>query len=263
MQTNNTDYAIEIDSVSKRYGNNRVLAGVSLALTRGEFLGLVGVNGAGKTTLIKSMLDFSAIDSGRIYLFGHPHTDPAARQDIAFLPERFLPPYYLKGEEFLRLMCKLYEVGFDRDAVENLRDVLDLEPWALDKPVRQFSKGMSQKLGLLAALLSKRKLLVLDEPMSGLDPKARLRFKQHLQVLHEHGQTLFFSTHLLADVEAICDRIAILHDGAIRFHGTPLECRTHYQAPDLESAYLACISARDVAAGMRDSSPQISANERK
>jgi ABC-2 type transport system ATP-binding protein len=252
MQNKKPEYAIEIDSVSKRYGSNRVLNGVSLQLNHGEYLGLVGVNGAGKTTLIKSMLDFSAIDAGRINLFGHSHTNPAARSDLAFLPERFLPPYYLKGEEFLRLMCRLYETEYDSNEVKELLDVLDLQAWALDKPVRQFSKGMSQKLGLLAALLSKRKLLVLDEPMSGLDPKARLRFKRHLQALHAQGQTLFFSTHLLADVEAICDRIAVLHDGVIRFHGTPSECRDRYRAPDLESAYLACISARRCCSRQRE-----------
>lgn len=242
MQNDNTVHAIEIDSLSKSYGSNRVLDKIRLAVADGEYLGLVGINGAGKTTLIKSMLDFSGIDAGRINLFGHQHTAPAARRDLAFLPERFLPPYYLKGEEFLRMSCRLYEVEYHRDEVESLLDIMDLEAWALDKPVREFSKGMSQKLGLLAALLSKRRLLILDEPMSGLDPRARLLFKRHLQALHERGQTLFFSTHLLADVEAICDRIAVLHDGSIRFHGTPAECRERYHASDLESAYLACIS---------------------
>lgn len=236
-------HAIEIDSLCKSYGNNQVLKSISLTQSEGEYLGLVGINGAGKTTLIKSMLDFSAVDSGRIDLFGHSHIEPESRGELAFLPERFLPPYYLKGKEFLRLTCRLYEVDYNAEEVGILLDVLDLEAWALDKPVRQFSKGMSQKLGLLAALLSKRKLLILDEPMSGLDPRARLLFKRHLQALHEQGQTLFFSTHLLADVEAMCDRIAILHDGVIRFHGTPAECREHYQASDLESAYLACISS--------------------
>jgi ABC-2 type transport system ATP-binding protein len=120
---------------------------------------------------------------------------------------------------------------------------LDLDPDALTKPVRALSKGMAQKLGLAAVLLSGKALYVLDEPMSGLDPRARALLKQHLLAQRHSGvQTLFFSTHLLPDVETLCDRMIILHAGIPRFIGTPAECCAAYDAPDLETAYLRCVA---------------------
>ena len=119
---------------------------------------------------------------------------------------------------------------------------LDFDPAGLDKPVRQLSKGMSQKLGLAACLLSNKPLLVLDEPMSGLDPRTRACLKQYLLELKGEGKTVFFSTHMLADVDVLCDRVAILHEGRIRFAGTPARCQAEFQADDLEQAYLRCVS---------------------
>ena len=108
-------------------------------------------------------------------------------------------------------------------------------------PVRSYSKGMTQKLGLAACFLARKDLYVLDEPMSGLDPKARALLKARLQDLRARGCTLFFSSHALADVEEICDRMASLHDGHLRFVGSPAECRRRYEADSLEQAYMRCI----------------------
>lgn len=237
-----TRKALEFRDVHKTYGRHQVLRGISLTVQQGEYVGLVGLNGAGKTTLIKALLDFITIESGTIEIFGLRQREVQARRRLAFLPENFSPPYYLKGCEFLAMMCKLYGVAPENVEISRLMQVLDLESWALKKPVKQYSKGMAQKLGLMGCLLSGRDLLVLDEPMNGLDPRARLYFKRKLQDLRQQDQTVFFSTHLLADVEAVCDRIAILHGGRIAFNGTPTECRQKYATPDLESAYLACIS---------------------
>lgn len=234
--------ALEITDVHKAYGRQAVLKGVSLTVQQGESLGLVGLNGAGKTTLIKALLDFINIDSGTIRIFDVPQREVRSRKPLAFLPEHFMPPDYLKGREFLQMMARLYEVSPDDDASVRLMQALDLESRALDRPVRQYSKGMAQKLGLMACLLSQRPLLVMDEPMSGLDPKARLHFKQELQALQRQGRSLFFSTHLLADVDAVCDRMAILHDGRIVFAGTPAECRSRFGSDDLEQAYLECVT---------------------
>ncbi len=121
---------------------------------------------------------------------------------------------------------------------------LDFDPAALSRPVRTYSKGMAQKLGLAACFLSQRSLLVLDEPTSGLDPQARARFKDYLQQYRDPGLTLFFSTHLLHDVEALCDRLAILHEGRVRFVGSCGECREHFHADDLERAYLRAIDGK-------------------
>jgi ABC-2 type transport system ATP-binding protein len=233
--------AIRFDKVGKRYGGQPVLVDVNLAVQAGESLGLVGVNGAGKSTMIKCLLDFVAVNTGSISIFGIPSTQPAARRPLSYLPEKFIPPYYLTARSFLQYMARLHDVDYEEAGVERILARVDFEAAALAKPVRQLSKGMSQKLGLAACLLSGRRLLVLDEPMSGLDPRARASVKQHLLGLRREGRTLFFSTHLLADVEALCDRVAILHGGRVRFVGTPAECCARFGCDDLEQAYLACV----------------------
>jgi len=238
------DSAIQISALHKGYRGRAVLAGIDLQVREGEYFGLVGMNGAGKTTLIKSLLDFCQIDSGSIHIFGRGHHYATARTRLAFLPEHFNPPYYLTGREFLDYTGKLYGKQHDRGTIESIFHHLDLDPDALSKPVRDYSKGMAQKLGLSACFLSQRDLLVLDEPMSGLDPKARALFKHYLQQ-RQPRQTLFFSTHLLNDVENLCNRLAILHEGRVCFIGSPRQCCEQYQADNLENAYLAAIGAAD------------------
>lgn len=227
--------------VSKTYGRQDILSAVNLCLAQGDYLALVGANGAGKTTLLKCLLDFTSISAGSITIFDEPQTMTSARKRLAYLPERFTPPYYLTGKDFLVYMAGLYGEDYNPEQVEIMLSVLDLDLSALDKPVRQFSKGMSQKLGLAACLLSNRELLVMDEPMSGLDPKARAYLKQHLLELKQKGKTLFFSTHLLSDVEILCDKVAILHEGSIQFIGSPAECCQHFVTDDFEQAYLRCV----------------------
>ena len=118
---------------------------------------------------------------------------------------------------------------------------LDLDLSALAKPVRAFSKGMTQKLGLAACLLSSKALYVLDEPTSGLDPKARALLKRQLRAVRDDGRTIFLTSHALADVDELCDRMAVIHRGALRFSGTPAELRARHSADNLEQAFLACI----------------------
>ncbi len=221
-----------------------VLDGISLTVDSGDALALVGVNGAGKTTLIKSILDFGSIDSGSIEIFSESHTRHQSRASIAFLPEHFQPPYYLTGEGFLRMMARLYRAPYSETGIAATMQALDLPASALSQPVREYSKGMAQKLGLIACLHSQRSLLIMDEPMSGLDPKARHAFKKLLRELHGQGRTLFFSTHLLADVEAVCNKMAILHDGRLRFVGAPADCCRQFGTDDLETAYMQCIGAQ-------------------
>lgn len=233
--------ALLFRSVTKRYPRQLALSDLSLSVNVGEFFGLVGVNGAGKTTLIKSLLDFCEINSGSVEIFGTDHRQAQARGRLAYLPERFLPPYYLTGRDFLQFMARLHRVAVDEAQAARMLATLDLDASALSKPVRDYSKGMAQKLGLAACFLSGKDLLVLDEPMSGLDPKARALLKKYLQQLKEQGKTLFFSTHMLHDVEALCDRIAILHGGKMRFTGSPQQCCEQFGAGNLEQAYLNCI----------------------
>ena len=233
--------ALRFSGVYKAYGGRPVLRGVDLEVRAGEIFGLVGVNGAGKTTLIKLLLGFQPLDGGRIAVFGEPHARHRTRRHLAFLPERFLPPHYLTGEDFLDHLARLYGVDPERqDRRRALRQV-DLEEEALFRPVRKYSKGMAQKLGLLGCFLSRRPLLVLEEPMSGLDPRARARIKESLRRLQAAGRTVFLTTHLLPDVAALCDRFASLHRGRVLFAGSPEACRQRYGGGDLEEAYMAAI----------------------
>jgi ABC-2 type transport system ATP-binding protein len=233
--------ALRFERVTKRFGATAALHSFSLELAAGQTFGLVGMNGAGKTTLIKCLLDFAEPDEGRIEVFGVPHRETRARRRLAFLPERFNPPYYLRGRDFIAYMLRLQGVAYELDEVTRMFEALDLDPSAAAKPVRAFSKGMTQKLGLAACLLSRKDLYVLDEPMSGLDPKARALLKKLLGDARNEGRTVFFTSHALADVEELCDAMAVIHRGEVRFAGTPVALRTRHSSSSLEDAFLACI----------------------
>ena len=234
--------AIEFSGVHKQFGRDPVLADLSLEVRAGEIFALVGINGAGKTTCIKCLLDLCHVDAGRIAIFGRPATVPESRRPLAYLPERFLPPHHLRGREFLDFVTAMHRIVPGADRMREVLAALDLAPSALDRPVRDCSKGMMQKLGLAASFLAGKPLLVFDEPMSGLDPKARVLVKHHLAGLRAGGATVFFSTHLLADAGDLCDRMGVLHDGAVRFAGSPARLRECFPAATLERSWLACIS---------------------
>lgn len=234
--------ALRVSNLQKSYAGNTALAGLDLEVRTGEFFGLVGENGAGKTTLIKCALDFCDIGAGGIEIFGTPHRQTGSRSRIAFLPERFTPPYYLSGRDFLRYTAELHRRPYDESRAQAMLDTLELAAGALDKPVRAYSKGMTQKLGLAACLLSEKDLYILDEPTSGLDPKARALLKRELRAQHAAGRTLLMTTHALHDVAEMCERMAVIHRGTLRFAGTPAEFIARHGATDLEQAYLACIA---------------------
>jgi len=225
-----------------------VLDGVSLAVAPGECVGLAGVNGAGKTTLLKCLLDFVPLDGGSIAIHGIDHRQPPARAPLAYLPERFQPPAYMTGAEFLRYTLALHGQRWDDELCAGMVDTLQLDPAALPLGVRRYSKGMTQKLGLAACLLLEKTLYVLDEPASGLDPHARALFKAALRRRRQAGAAVLMTSHALADIDETCDRIAILHDGAIRFDGSPAACRAHYGTAALETAFLGAIGASTVPA---------------
>ncbi|MGH8119102.1 MAG: ABC transporter ATP-binding protein [Gammaproteobacteria bacterium] len=237
------DIAIRIEGLCKNYPGRGVLREINLTIDEGECTGLIGVNGAGKTTLMKCMLDFCAVDAGSIRIFGTDHRRAEARGRIAFLSERFSPPYYLTGRDFLKFTAALNHFEYDEERAVRMLATLDLELAALKNPVRQYSRGMGQKLGLASCFLNHRDLMLLDEPMSGLDPLGRSALKKYLATLKQQGRTLFYSTHLLEDVQALCDRVIILHGGTIRYSGAVNGCCSAFQTDSLEDAYLACIGA--------------------
>jgi ABC-2 type transport system ATP-binding protein len=233
--------AVRVAGLVKRYGAREALCGVDLDVAAGEAFGLVGANGAGKTTLLKCMLDFCAVDAGRIEIFGAASGTVRSRARLAYVPERFLPPHYLRGREFLELTVALGGGRYREDAARAMLGELALEAEALERPVRELSKGMTQKLGLAAGFLLGRELTVLDEPMSGLDPASRVAVKDVLARLRREGRTLLFTSHVLADVEELCSTIAVLHHGRLRFRGAPAELCARFGEPNLERAFLRCI----------------------
>lgn len=222
------------------YGGDPVFDGLNLELRPGEIFGLVGLNGAGKTTLIRALLGLHKAE-GTVSLFGQPADRVAARRNLVYLPERYLPSPLLKGWEVLSLALSPYGQRLDRTKAVALCRGLDFDPALLDRLGRDYSKGMGQKLGLAAALLAERPLLILDEPMSGLDPRARIHLKNRLGDYRAAGRTVFFSSHVLADVEELCDRIAVLHDGRLAYGGAPEGLIAQTGAGNLERAFLAVI----------------------
>jgi len=240
--------ALRVAALGKRYGAIAALDGVELEIAAGEAFGLVGANGAGKTTLIKCILDLAASDRGAVEIFGVPAREPAARRRLAYLPERFVPPHYLLGREFMAMMFALAGARYDEGAVSRLLEALELEPRALAAPVRTLSKGMTQKLGLAGCFALPRELYVLDEPMSGLDPAARVAVKSVLRRLAAEGRTLFFTSHVLADVDELCSSIAVLERGRVRFRGAPAALCERYGEPSLERAFMSCIRDEQPAA---------------
>jgi ABC-2 type transport system ATP-binding protein len=233
--------AIEFDRVSKRFGAQSALSAVTFAVPESCIFGLVGLNGAGKTTLIKSLLNFTFPDSGDVRIFSVTATNALARRPLAYLPERFIPPSYLTGLEYLQMMSRLYGAAPDNQRIEAAVSAIDLDPRYLAKPVGSYSKGSGQKLGIAAVLLSDRNLLVLDEPMSGLDPRARAYLKAEIKVAHRRGATVFFSSHSLADIEELCDSFALLHQGEIRYVGGAQELRRRTGASSLDAAFLVAL----------------------
>jgi ABC-2 type transport system ATP-binding protein len=235
---------LQIDRLSYRIGNRLLLDGLSLNVGKGQYYALAGENGVGKSTLIRILLDLIRdIDDGRIEIAGRDRRDPASRRVLAYLPEKFDLPAEVTGWQYLRFVSGVYRESLSHQRVLALCRQLALDETRLADRSRRFSKGMKQKLGLISCFMLRVPLIILDEPLSGLDPRARYCFKQLLNREREQGRTLFYSTHMLADAEEICDRFGILHGGRILFEGSPAECRARYHSDTLEQAYMRATGA--------------------
>lgn len=192
------------------------LRDLSLEVREGETFGLLGPNGAGKTTTLKLLLGLCSPTSGRITLFGRSPDRPEVRQAVGFLPEN---PYfytYLTGREFLAFCGGMFDLSRNRlkERIEELLDLVGMNH-AADLQLRKYSKGMLQRIGIAQALINDPQLVFLDEPMSGLDPVGRRQFREIILRLKSQGKTLFFNSHILSDVEDICDRFGILYEGRL------------------------------------------------
>jgi ABC-2 type transport system ATP-binding protein len=220
-------YAIETHDLAKTYRSGffmRPVVGLqslSIQVEEGRIFGFIGPNGAGKTTTIKILMGLQAATRGTATIFGRDHGDPEARRRVGFLPER---PYFyehLTAREMLRFFGQLYDMDAavrDRRA-EELLERVDLKRWR-DVPLGKYSKGMLQRVGLCQALIHEPDLLVLDEPMSGLDPVGRALVCDLILEEREKGRTVFFSSHILPDVQALSDEIAIVIKGQLKGVGT-------------------------------------------
>ncbi|HXE00175.1 MAG TPA: ABC transporter ATP-binding protein [Candidatus Acidoferrum sp.] len=228
--------AIEIEGLTKDYPTGflhlrraRALDSLSLTVERGEIFGFLGGNGAGKTTTIKILMRLMAPTAGRARILGCDVADAAVRARIGYLPEA---PYfyeYLTARELVEYCAELFGYGraARRARAADLLRRVSLDEAAWDRQLRKFSKGMLQRVGLAQALVNDPELVVLDEPMSGLDPIGRRQVRDLIAALRAGGATVFFSSHIIADIEVLCDRVAILSRGRLSRVGRLDELRQH------------------------------------
>lgn len=240
---------IAFDKVSKRYNKELfqkvvlALADLSFSLAVGKTLGLIGANGAGKSTSIRLLMDFIRPDSGQIRLFGRPAGDLASRHLIGYLPETANFPANLNIMDMIRftaVTCGMTAAA-RRERGETLLQDLDL--WeSRKKLLRNYSKGMQQRANFVLALLNDPQLLILDEPMSGLDPLGRNQITTLIQNLKGQGKTILFCSHILSDVDRLSDELLVLHQGRCLFHGQPRDFLKAENQENVEAAYLSLIA---------------------
>jgi ABC-2 type transport system ATP-binding protein len=214
---------------------------LSLEVRQGEVFGFLGPNGAGKTTTMNVLLGFLAPTAGEAYLFGVNVRNPIARQRIGYLPELTYYYRFLTAEEILRFYARLFGLnGVEAERrIDRLLKLVELEH-ARNRQLKHYSKGMQQRVGLAQALINDPDLLILDEPTSGLDPLGRMKVREIIQRLKQEGKTVFFSSHELGEVETVCDRVAIVHQGELKVVGRVDELVRTHQA-NLEQVFLKII----------------------
>jgi len=213
--------AIQTLNLSKRFGHTVALAGLSMTVPRGEVFGFLGPNGAGKTTSVKLLLGLLKPTSGEGSLLGRPIGDLQTRRKIGYLPELFRYQGWLSAREVLALHCELAPLPRSswNDEITSALETVGLTDRAGDR-VSTFSKGMQQRLGLAAALLGEPELVFLDEPTSALDPVGRHDVREIIRGLAARGTAVFLNSHLLSEVEQVCDRVAVVDHGRVIASGT-------------------------------------------
>jgi len=228
---------VEYRSREFRQAAKVALNGLDLEVRTGEVFGFLGPNGAGKTTAMNVLLGFIPPTGGAASLFGIDVRQPIARQRIGYLPEMTYYYKFLTAEELLRFYAKIF--GLTRaetdKRINQLLKLVELEH-AAKRKIKSYSKGMQQRVGLAQSLINNPDLLILDEPTSGLDPLGRMKVREIIQRLKNEGKTVFFSSHELGEVETICDRVAIVHQGELKTVGTVAQVSAGHE--NLEKAFL-------------------------
>jgi ABC-2 type transport system ATP-binding protein len=214
--------AVDVRRLSKRYGKVQALLDLTLQVRQGEIFGFLGPNGAGKTTSVKLLTGLARPTGGDGTLLGFPLGDRRARRRLGYLPELFRYHDWLSAREVLRFHARLSADAKAHGDISRVLEVVGLAARADDR-VATYSKGMQQRLGLAVALLGHPDLIILDEPTSALDPAGRLEVREILSDLRSRGVAVFLNSHLLTEVERVCDRIAIVRAGRVVAHGTIAE----------------------------------------
>ena len=231
---------IELRKLVKKFGGFTAVDGISLSVGRGEFFGFLGPNGAGKTTTIKMMTGLYSPTAGSCLVNGFDiQKDPIpAKRSYGYVPDQPFLYDKLSGREFLYFVGGLYGMRHDaaRRRIEELRDTFEIGPF-IDKRAEEYSQGMRQRIVLSAALLHNPRVLIIDEPIVGLDPRSARLVKDTLKRKTKEGLTIFMSTHLLEIVEELCDRIAIIKDGRIIYEETQSEAVRSFNG-QLEAMFL-------------------------
>ncbi len=244
--------AIEVRGLQKTYREGlggravRALAGIDLAVQPGELFGLLGPNGAGKTTTVKILLGLTHPTSGSASLLGMPVSDPESRRRVGYLPEGHRFPGYLTARQTLSIFGRMSGVAPAalKSRIPSLLDSVKLSEW-MDVKVKKFSKGMTQRLGLAAALVHEPEVLLLDEPTDGVDPVGRREIRDLLKAEAAKGRAILLNSHLLSEIEMTCDRVAVLRKGIVAAMGTVEELtKTGRETGDSSKVY------RLVAAGI-------------
>jgi len=213
--------AVKTVELTKRFGRTVALAGLTMEVPRGDVFGFLGPNGAGKTTAVKLLLGLLKPSSGEGWLLGRPVGDLATRRHIGYLPELFRYQSWLSAAEVLSLHCELAPLPRStwKDEIRQALETVGLTDRAGDR-IGTFSKGMQQRLGLGAALLGEPELVFLDEPTSALDPVGRHDVREIIRGLASRGTAVFLNSHLLSEVEQVCDRVAVVDHGRVIASGT-------------------------------------------
>jgi ABC-2 type transport system ATP-binding protein len=231
---------LRVEYRSRELGQRSKLAvdGLNLQVHSGEVFGFLGPNGAGKTTTMNVLLGFVSPTAGSAAIFGVDVRQPIARQRIGYLPELTYYYKFLNTEELLRFYARIFRIprAEREQRINAVLKLVELEG-ARRRLIKTYSKGMQQRVGLAQALINNPDLLILDEPTSGLDPVGRMKVREIIQRLKEEGKTVFFSSHELGEVETVCDRVAILHEGKLKVEGRLSDLLQQYQC-NLENVFL-------------------------
>ena len=237
---------LSVENVSRRFGEVEAVSGLTLSLGKGEVMVFLGTNGAGKTTTIKMLLGLIRPTAGAVRVMEGDPADPAVRRRIGYMPETAYYYPYLNARELLDFYGGI--CGLDKKTIRSRADVL-LEKVGLadaaKRPLKTYSKGMLQRAGIAQALLNDPDLLVLDEPFTGLDPLARIHFRELMKELRAAGKSIFFSSHELGETELLCDKVAIMKKGHCFYQG-PVKQLTGEGEKNLERLFLDVLEKGEV-----------------